>query len=141
MIDFKQKLLDLSLTPSNSIVIGSGILNALGIRESHDIDIIVESNTYNKLKQNPLFTVTRSFGLEVLQYNIYEIGTAWNLKDINKVYTFQELFENSVVIEGVRYNSLKFLLKIKKIWISGKNPRVKDKKDIEAIMNYLKFNK
>lgn len=141
MIDIKEKLSALSLTPENSVVIGSGILNTLNIRESHDIDVIVDTETYNRLKQNPQFVVTKKFDLDVLQYDIYEIGTGWNITDINKVYSFDELFENSVVIDGVRYNSLVFLLKVKKIWVSGKNPRDKDKKDIEIIENYLKSNK
>lgn len=141
MIDIKQKLSELSLNPANSIVIGSGILNALNIRESHDIDVIVDTETYNRLKLNPQFKVTQPLGLDVLQYDVYEIGTGWNMTDINKVYSFEEVFENTVVIDGVRYNSLEFLLNVKKIWVAGKNPRDKDKKDIETIENYLKSNK
>ncbi len=141
MIDIKQKLSELSLTSENAIVIGSGILNALSIRESHDLDIIVDNETYNRLKLNPRFTVAQPLGIDVLQYDIYEIGTGWNMTDINKVYYFEELFENSVVIEGVRYNTLEFLLKVKKIWINGNNPREKDKKDVEDIENYLKSKK
>lgn len=141
MIDIKSKLSQLSLTPENSIVIGSGILNALKIRESNDIDVIVDIETYNRLKLNPQFTVTQPFGLDVLQYDVYEIGTGWNMTDINKAYSFQEIFDNSVVIDEVRYNTLEFLLKVKKIWVAGKNPREKDKKDIKTIDNYLKSNK
>ncbi|KKR06019.1 MAG: hypothetical protein UT34_C0001G0059 [candidate division WS6 bacterium GW2011_GWF2_39_15] len=141
MIDIKQKLSELSLTSENAIVIGSGILNALNIRESHDIDVIVDTETYNRLKQNPQFIVSQPLGLDVLQYDIYEIVTGWNMTDINKVYSFEEIFENSTVIDGVRYNSLEFLLTVKKIWVGGKNPREKDKKDIEIIENYLKSSK
>ncbi len=45
---------------------------------------------------------------------------------------------NSIVIDGVRYNSMEFLLKIKKVWVNEKNPREKDKKDVESIEKYLK---
>ena len=37
-MDIKEKLEKMRLTPGNSIVISSGILNALGLRESKDID-------------------------------------------------------------------------------------------------------
>ena len=37
-MEIKSKLEDLGLTPENAIVIGSGILNALGLLESKDID-------------------------------------------------------------------------------------------------------
>lgn len=141
MIDIKSKLSDLSLTPDNSIVIGSGILHVLNIRESNDLDIVVNQDTYKRLKLNPLFRTIKLFDLDILQYDIYEIGTGWNITDINKIYTFEDLYQNSVVIDGIRYNSLEFLLKVKKIWVSGQNPREKDKKDIEIIENYLKSNK
>ena len=45
---------------------------------------------------------------------------------------------NSIVIDGVRYNSMEFLLKIKKVWVNEKNPREKDKKVVESIEKYLK---
>ncbi len=138
MINIKRKLSELSLTPENSIVIGSGILNALNIRESHDIDIVVDMETYNRLKILPQFTVSQPLGTDVLQYDVYEIGTEWNMICLNKAYSFREIFDNSVVIDGVRYNSMEFLLKIKKIWVKGENPRDKDKKDIEIIEEYLK---
>lgn len=140
MIDFKQKLSELSLTKENSVVIGSGILNALQIRESHDIDLIVDLETYNKLKLNPKFTIAQPRGLDVLQYDVYEIGTNWDMTDINKVCSFKEAYENSIVIDEVRYITLDFLLKVKKVWTAGKNPREKDRKDIEIIEKYLKLN-
>lgn len=141
MIDIKQKLSELSLNPENSIVIGSGILNALNIRESHDIDVVVNSETYNRLKLNPQFTIAQPLGLDVIQYDVYEISKDWNMRDMNKAYTFEEIFENSVVIDEVRYISLEFLLKVKRFWITGKNPRGKDIKDIEIIENYIKSNR
>lgn len=143
MINVRQKLSELSLTPKNSVVVGSGILNALKIRESHDIDLTVDVETYNQLKSNPQFSVVQVFGLDLLKYDVYEIGTGLNMTDINKVYSFKEIFENSVVIDGVRYNSLEFLLAIKRIWVKGENSRDKDKdkRDIELIEDYLKYNK
>ncbi len=138
MINIKQKLSQLSLTPDNSVVIGSGILNALNIRESHDIDVIVSRQMYNKLKQNPKFKVINLFGTDFLQFEDYEIGNDWNVGDINRIYSYKELVKNSVVIAGVRYISLELLLEIKTLWTKSKNIRKKDIKDVELIKNYLK---
>lgn len=140
MLDIKKRLFELSLMPQNSVVIGSGILNTLKIRESNDIDVVVELNTFQKLKMDGRFTLTSKFDLDVLVYDIFEIGIGWNIMDLKKQYSFWEIFENSVVIEGVRYNSLEFLLYVKRAWVSGKNPREKDQKDVELIENYLKLN-
>lgn len=41
-LDFKNKLATLGLSARNSVVIGSGILDALGIRKSNDIDVVVD---------------------------------------------------------------------------------------------------
>ena len=72
-----------------------------------------------------------------MNFDVFEIGKAF-IANIDHKYSFEEVFTNSIVIEGVRYNSLEFLLKIKRIWVVGKNPREKDIKDIETIEQYLK---
>lgn len=138
MVNFQKKLLKLSLTPNNSVVIGSGILNALKIRESHDIDVTVTKQMYEHFKQESNFKVVNLFGTEFLQNEDYEIGTEWNVGDINRVYSYEELYINSIVIDNVRYISLEFILEIKKLWIKSKNVRKKDIKDIQLIENYLK---
>lgn len=126
------------LNSKNSVVIGSGILNA-NLRECNDIDIMVDTETYKKLKSNNLFSTCHKSDTELQQYNEYEIGTELNMVDINKVYTFKDVFENSIVINGVRYNTLEFLLKIKQIWVDGKTNRDKqeDRNDIKLIKEYL----
>ena len=119
-----------SLNPSNSIVIGSGILNALGIRKSNDIDITVKQKTYARLSELPEFEIKNNCESEMLTTDILEIST--NLPTPKHTYSFKELFDNSIVIDQVRYLKLEFLLIIKKQW-----NRDKDKKDIRLIEKYI----
>lgn len=58
----KKTLQKLSLNPDNSIVIGSGILQALGIRKSKDIDIVATQEIYDSLKKTGEFTISKNHG-------------------------------------------------------------------------------
>ena len=136
-MNIKEKLSELSLNTQNSIVIGSGILNALKIRESSDIDLVVDKTTYQKLKRNPLFKITKPFNRQNLEYDTFDIGLSWNIPSAHIHYSFEEIFKNSQVIDDVRYISLEFLLKIKKMFLNSPIKREKDVKDIELIEKYL----
>ena len=133
MLNIQKKLNKYSLNSNNSVVVGSGILNALKLREINDIDILVEPETYNRLLKLPEFKIKNTSGLDMLTSDIFEIGTTLNVG--NHSYNFEELFKNSIVIDKVRYITLEFLLDIKKQWL-----RDKDKKDIEIIEKYLKHH-
>ena len=77
--DFIKAVKDLELKPEDYIVIGSGILVALGIREADDIDIVVSKDAFDKLAKDiqaglpSEITLKRSakeplaFGLEFLK--------------------------------------------------------------------------
>ena len=73
--DMKKVLQKLGLKPNNSIVIGSGILQALGIRKSKDIDIIVTQEIYDSLKKTGKFDVLQNHDRESLKGGFFEIGT------------------------------------------------------------------
>jgi hypothetical protein len=133
MLNIQKRLNKYSLNPNNSVVVGSGILNALKLREINDIDILVEPETYNRLLKLPEFKIKNTSGLDMLTSDILEIGTTLNVG--NHSYSFEELFKNSIVIDKVRYITLELLLDIKKQWL-----RNKDKKDIEIIEKYLKHH-
>lgn len=69
------KLNDLGLTPADAVVIGSGILGALGIRESNDIDLIVTEAAFARLSQDRRFKKRQSHGREELAADFGEVGT------------------------------------------------------------------
>jgi len=134
-IKMKKDLKRLGLNLENSIIIGSGILQALGIRKNKDIDLVVTQEVYNSLKNSGKFTVSENHGRETLKENVFEIGTDWIV--LGKSYKFEDLIKQSLIIEGIRYITLDFLYEVKKSCTSGKDVRGKDIEDVKLIENYL----
>jgi len=54
-MEIKGKLNEFGLNPGNAVVIGSGILNALKIRGSNDIDVVVTLEKYQSLALDSRF--------------------------------------------------------------------------------------
>ena len=61
-MEIKSKLYELGLNPENAVVIGSGILNALNLRESKDIDVVVTEEKYRELFYNSRFKKEQNHG-------------------------------------------------------------------------------
>lgn len=126
----------LGLDTGNSIVISSGILQALGIRESRDIDLVVDRETYSTLLNSGIFATAEKFGKQVLEGGCFEIADVWNV--LGRSYDFEDLKGKSIVIGSIRYIDLGFLLEVKKHWVlTDATPREKDAKDIHLIESYL----
>lgn len=131
----KETLEKIDLTPDNCVVIGSGILQALGIRQSHDIDVVAKEEIYSKLKETGKFEIEQNHGREILKDDTFEIGTSWFVLD--KAYRFEDFEKESVMIDGVRYITLDFLLRVKKSWVTEGTVRDKDLNDIKLIEEYI----
>ena len=131
----KKKIQKLGLNPDNSIVIGSGILEALRLRKSKDIDIVATQEIYGSLKKSGKFTVLENHGREILADDKFEIGTSWTV--LGKSYRFQDFIDKSIIVDGVRYITLNFLYKAKKSWIRRKNARQKDIEDVKLIEAHM----
>jgi hypothetical protein len=130
----KEKLAALLLDTENCIVIGSGILEVLKIRMSNDIDAVVTQQTFMRLSENPQLSKHD----KSLTCDGIEIFDNWAMTATKKIYTFEDLFANSIIIEGVRYITLEFLYEIKKLWVAtDKVPRAKDINDVRLISAYL----
>jgi len=138
-IKIGEQLKKLGLNSDNSIVIGSGILGALGIRKSNDIDLVITQEAYDILKKSGKFSVEESHGREMLKKDLFEIATSWFI--LEKSYNFKDFLDNSTIIVGVRYLKLEFLYKIKKSWIDNKTARPKDIADVELMKKYLENRK
>jgi hypothetical protein len=131
----KNTLWKLRLNSDNSIVISSGILQALGIRNSKDIDVVVSQEMFNYLKKSGNFKVIKSQGRETLANNMFEIGTNWPV--LGKSYKLEDLIKQSLIIEGVRYITIDFLYEVKKSQASKKNVSKKNIEDIKLIEKYI----
>lgn len=133
-MDIINSLKDIGLDSTNSVVIGSGILNALQIRNCNDIDVVVGVETYQTMRKDARFVKALNHGLEVLSDGLFEIGTSWNV--LGRSRSFDDLRNNSVVIDGVCYVTLDFLLAIKESWLNDDGVRQKDIDDIKLIKDY-----
>jgi hypothetical protein len=133
--DFKNKLATLRLNASNSVVIGSGILDALGMRKSGDIDVVVDEETYAQLRDGDHFREEQHYGRSVLIDDSFEINTYWGVLGGNQ--TLSDLARQSITIDDVRYITLDFLLAVKKSWLLDDDVRQKDIDDVKLIEEYL----
>lgn len=134
-----KNLKELGLNSENAIVVDSGILQALAIRKSKDIDLVVTQKIYDSLKNSGKFTVSKNHGREILKANIFKIGTDWVV--LGKSYKFEDFKDDSLVIDEVRYITLDLLYKAKKSWVDERSARPKDIEDIQLMEEYLKSYK
>jgi hypothetical protein len=134
--NLKSKLAALGLDTDNAVVIGSGIMSALDIRESGDIDVVTTKAEYGRLASTNQFKITKNHGREILTDDLYEIGTSWGV--IGKDRDYDNLYESSTIIDGVRYITLDFLLRVKKSWCEDDDVRQKDIDDVSLIEKHLK---
>ncbi|HET9411654.1 MAG TPA: hypothetical protein VFO38_02300 [Candidatus Saccharimonadales bacterium] len=134
--NLQAQLARLGLTAENSVIISSGILNALGIRKSGDVDVVVGQADYERLSKNDRFTPDQNYGHPVLLDDTFEICTSWGVLD--KEYSLQDFLPETTVIGGVRYISLDFLYRVKKSWLQDDDVRQKDIDDVKLIEEYLK---
>lgn len=133
--EIKNKLDKIGLNSDNAVVIGSGILSALNLRESKDIDVVVTEEKYKELSGNNRFHKKQNHGREILADDLFEIGTSWNV--VGKNWKFEDLLNNSTIIDGVRYNTVEFLLDAKRRWIADGEGRQKDIDDVKLMEQYL----
>ena len=68
-----QKIKELDLMPGQYVVIGSGILGVLGIRESNDIDIVVLPSQHEKLRETGEWEEYIKYEKTYLRKDVFEI--------------------------------------------------------------------
>lgn len=134
-LEIKTKFDEFGLTSDNAVVIGSGILSALNLRESKDIDVVVTEGKYKELADSNQFKKEQNHGREILADDLFEIGTSWTV--VGKNWKFDDLLNYSTIIDGVRYNTVEFLLDAKRRWISGGEGHQKDVDDVKLIEQHL----
>ncbi|MFA6097870.1 MAG: hypothetical protein WC788_09700 [Candidatus Paceibacterota bacterium] len=138
-MEIKSKLDELGLNQENAVVIGSGILNALNLREGKDIDLVIAEAEYREFSGNNRFKKEQNHGCEVLTDNIFEIRTSWDV--LGKTWRFNDLLRHSTIIGDVRYITVGFLLDIKRGWIKDGDVRQKDVNDVKLMELYLNSRK
>ena len=126
---FAERVKELGLPLDQMIIIGSGILDQLGIRQSADIDVAAN--------REALEEIARSGGwVEKLDKNqrqylvkhdgLVEIWDGWEID--GRVVEYDELLDYAVEYDGVKFVSLDFLRR----WKSWRG-REKDIQDVRLI--------
>jgi len=119
---------ELNLPPSEFIVEGSGVLDALGIRESRDLDVVVQQSTFEKLQRRGLVQKTKDDDPYLASGEI-EVWLSFAGKG------FDELMDETVQIRGYNFSSLDLIKKWKQ-----QRRLEKDKRDLILIERYLRDN-
>lgn len=123
-MNIHQKVKELNLPENSYVIVGSGILGALGIRESRDIDIIVSQDVYEKFEAKG-WAHDSWPDQETLTQDVFELGVHWYGKKAD------ELLEDAQYIDGVPFLSLDDVYEWKK-----KLGREKDLNDLKLIDGY-----
>ena len=130
-VNFNDQIQRLSLNSTEFIIMGSGILQALSIRNSNDIDLVVPINIFEKLKKHPSLKLKCRDNYDSLYGEDIEIFTNWTISGESQV--FNEIIKDSVIINGLRYASLELTQTIKQA-----DARPKDLQDVRLIKEYLR---
>lgn len=125
--DLLKELDALDLPKDQYVITSSGPLAVRGIREAHDIDLVVTPKLWEALKQkHPV----KEMGLcDSIQ--IGNIDILGNFRS-ERLFTSEDQINQADVIDGHRYVNLETIIAFKK-----QLGRDKDKRDLELIKDYF----
>ena len=122
------KKLDLPL--GQYVVIGSGIMAQLGLREANDVDIAVTADLCAKLRASGEWEEGERYGKIFIKKGAVEINPRLDWESYPT--TAEEAIASAIIIDGVPFMNLNELVKFKR----GLG-RAKDLADIVIIEAYL----
>lgn len=124
---FSRRVRETGIDLNRAVVIGSGLLDQIGVREAADIDLVVTKDLFDELAVSERFEKAFEFGSYVLKDNAtgLEVWTDWS------GVGYEGLLADTVVLDEVQYVSIDYLKKWKR-----EKGRPKDIKDIELINDY-----
>lgn len=134
-MDIKKQFSLYNISLQESVVIGSGILQVVGLRQARDFELIVTQQCYQKLLASGLFEQKKRHTTVWLEKDAISVATQWTIVD--EVWTFERLLDHSEIIHGVRYITVEFLFHAKSQWLLNGEFRQKDKDDIVLMDAYL----
>lgn len=116
------------------VIVGSGPMAVRGLRDAHDIDIVVTRELFETCKANgwePVpWTYPEKIGQIYLRKNYVELYLDVNCADFNPAT--EELIQRAEIIEGVPFIPLQDMIRFKRAYNREKHHR-----DIEITEKYL----
>ena len=124
-MDIKKAISQLSLPDGSFMVVGSGLLDTLGIRAAGDIDLLVSHDVFNNLKHQNYKIQQQEDGSDYISIDRFEIMVDWFGNDL------ETMRESAVYIDEIPYWSLESMREWK-----CDHAREKDVRDIALIDEY-----
>jgi hypothetical protein len=103
-----KKVKALGLPKGEYVVIGSGLLDALGLRESHDIDIVASDRLFQTLRTSGTYRIEEKHNDEVLLADDIEIWRDWKADA-----DFDVLISSAVEVDGEKFANPNIIIKRK----------------------------
>ncbi len=128
-----EKIKELNLPKDQYVVIGSGVMDILGIRRANDIDLSVTKELHQKLRETGKWEEYENYGKIFLKKDVFEINGELNWDKYKT--TTEEVIKTAFLIDGIPFMNTEELIKFKMAF-----GREKDFKDIELIKEYTENN-
>jgi hypothetical protein len=125
-MNFAKELKKLDLPVGSFMIVGSGLLDVLGIRASHDIDVVISKESFDILKQRGWEIVVREDGTEKIIHESFDCMTDWYGKSLAAI------LDDAQWVNDIPYMSLSTIYSWKKSM-----KRSKDLVDLQLIDEYL----
>lgn len=124
-----ERIHELSLPSDHLVVIGSGVLDALGLRPAGDVDLVLSAELFADLTQQAPWNVRTKHNELVLVRDDVEAFLSWGSDGRPN---FRELYEQGVTIDGIRFAHPRVVIDQKK-----QRGSEKDERDIVLLKGYL----
>jgi len=121
------KVRALALPNDQYVVIGSGLLDAWNLREASDVDMVVTDALFDELSQDARFVAGTKHGDRFLEWGDYEVCDNWGSEG-----SFDQLYADSLLVDGVRFVSPDYLI----AWKERRNEE-KDRRDVALLKERL----
>ena len=131
-MNITQRVAALDLPAGKFVIIGSGILDALGLREAMDIDLVLESALFEELRASGEWVEQQKHD-ELVLYSPNGDAEAWLSWGSEGKPNFDDLYNGSMVIGGVHFTSPE-----RTIIEKQKMNRPKDIADIALLEAYIR---
>jgi predicted nuclease of predicted toxin-antitoxin system len=121
-----KKVRALDIPAHDYVVIGSGLLDALGLRQAHDLDLAVSSQLFKELKATGLYTIHDHEDGDFLEGPDIEVWQGWKADA-----SFAVLKASALQIDSVYFANPEIIIKRK-----TERGTPKDLEDIRLLREY-----